>query len=322
MSFILGGNGTRRATLYAVAILLLAAVAGGCGKGNTVATVNGTGITATDLDKRVAFLEVAYQHPLRGGAYAEAKGQIIDMMIEEEMVVQEAKRRGLAPDAKQIAEEEKWLTGYLNDQVFGGSRQRFEDGLKKAGLTREYLRYFVERQLMGNMVFGQVTGEVAVTPQEVEDHFKSNRDLFRDPEQVKLLEITVETPADGEEALAELQAGIDFETVAGKYSLDPQVKEDGGDRGYVTREGLPEEVADAAFQLKPGETSGLVESQSPPSLIKSYHILRVEDTKPAKEYTFAEVKDDLQDRLLREKQRQTFADFLQELSNKARVSRK
>lgn len=321
MSFILGSNGTRRARWYAAAVLLLAVAAGGC-KGNTVATVNGKGITATDLDKRVAFLEVAYRHPLRGGAYDEAKGQVLDMLIEEEIVVQEAKRRRLAPDAKQIAEEEKWLTGYLNDQVFGGSRQQFEDGLKKAGLTREYLRYFVERQLMGNMVFGQVTGEVAVTPQEAEDYFNSNRDLFRDPEQVKLLEITVETPADGGKALAELQAGTDFKTVAGKYSLDPQVKEDGGDRGYVTREGLPKEVADAAFQLKPGETSGLVESQSPPSLIKSYHILRVEDKKPVKEYTFAEVKDDLQNRLLQEKQRQTFAKFLQELSSKARVSRK
>lgn len=304
----------RRSLVLCAATAVLAA-AGGCSRGDVVATVNRQAITARELDKRVSFFELAYGHRLKGSEYRTARGQVLDMMIDEEIIIQEARRRRLLPTSKQVDAELKRVEDYIRNRVFGGSQRRYEDGLKKAGLTRDDIRRYVERQLMGDMLYRQVTAKVTVTPQEVRAYYDKNRAQFREPEQVRLLEIRVNSREDGEKALQELKAGADFKAVAAKYSTDPLAKRNGGDHGYVTRDRLVQEVADVAFKMKPGETSGIFQSHY------ALHIVRVEDKKPGKEYTFDEVKDNLRQQMLQSRQRQVFEAFAEELNRKARVTR-
>lgn len=296
-------------------LVLLVVGAGGCARGDVVATVNRQAITAQEVDKRVSFFELAYGHRLNGSEYRTARGQVLDMMIDEEIIVQEARRRRLIPTAKQVEAEVKRVEDYIRNRVFGGSPRRYEEGLKKAGLTRDDIRRYVERQLMGDMLYRQVTAKVTVTPQEVRSYYDNNRAQFREPERVHLLEIRVNSAEDGQKALQELKNGADFKAVAAKYSTDPLAKRNGGDHGYVTRDRLVQEVADVAFKMKPGETSGIFPSHY------ALHIVRVEDKKPGKEYTFEEVKDNLRQQMLQSRQRQVFEAFAEELNRKARVTR-
>ena len=81
--------------------------------------------------------------------------------------------------------------------------------------------------------------------------------------------LNVEKRKRAEAALAELKAGKDFKEVALAYSEDPGAAASGGDRGMIGRGLLAPDVETAAFALKDGETSGIVESPF------GYHILRV-----------------------------------------------
>jgi foldase protein PrsA len=85
--------------------------------------------------------------------------------------------------------------------------------------------------------------------------------------------------------LAELKKGADFATLASQKSTDPGSKAKGGDLGYFGKGVMNPQFETAAFALKKGEMSGVVQSPN------GFHIILVTDIKPAVVPTFDSVKD-------------------------------
>jgi len=81
------------------------------------------------------------------------------------------------------------------------------------------------------------------------------------------------TPArqKAEDLLKRVRAGEDFATLAKEFSEDPGSRAQGGDLGWFSRGEMVKEFEDAAFALKEGEVSGVVESPF------GYHIIKVEE---------------------------------------------
>ena len=77
-----------------------------------------------------------------------------------------------------------------------------------------------------------------------------------------------------ESILARVRKGEDFAKLAGEFSDDGS-KETGGDLDYFSRGRMVPEFEQAAFALKPGDVSDLVETQY------GFHIIKVEDRRPA-----------------------------------------
>lgn len=125
--------------------------------------------------------------------------------------------------------------------------------------------------------------------------YKVNPKSFEAPEEVEASHILIRFGDDKEAAkakaeaiLADLKNGADFATVAKEKSEDPGSGAKGGDLGRFGRGRMVKPFEDAAFALKkPGELSGLVESQF------GYHILKLKKHDMVRVRAFADIKDEL-----------------------------
>ena len=147
-----------------------------------------------------------------------------------------------------------------------------------------------------------------VTPsdKEIEEYYKKNaKTLFSHQEQVHARHILIgvaetandkdkaEAKARAETILAQLKKGADFTKMAAEYSADPGNKDTSGDLGFFSRGQMVKPFEDAAFKLKPGNISDVVQTQF------GYHIIKVDERKPAGSDTLEQVRPKIIDALKR-----------------------
>ncbi|HEX5735211.1 MAG TPA: peptidylprolyl isomerase [Blastocatellia bacterium] len=114
---------------------------------------------------------------------------------------------------------------------------------------------------------------ISTTPQEQAPPHGDEHDKEAADKQPKALS-KEEARKKAESILARVRKGEDFAKLAGEFNPDA-TKETGGDLDYFSRGRMLPEFEQAAFALKPGEVSDLVETQY------GYHIIKVEDRRTA-----------------------------------------
>ena len=172
-------------------------------------------------------------------------------------------------DVKQYVEE------YLqNDLQQYGSKEALREA---TGFSYDELKEQYERMIRNYMVAGRVqyrlTGDIKITPHEVTEFFNSLPvdSLPTIPERYELSEIVLQptiSEAERERVrtqLAELREriikGEKFSMLATLYSEDPGSAKKGGELGFFPRGRMVSEFESAAFALKPGEVSPIIETQ-------------------------------------------------------------
>jgi peptidyl-prolyl cis-trans isomerase C len=110
------------------------------------------------------------------------------------------------------------------------------------------------------------------------------------------------------------KAGEDFAKLAESNSDCPSAKQ-GGDLDYFGKGQMVKPFEDAAFALKPGEMSGVVETQF------GYHIIKVTDRKDAAKTPFEEVKGRITDFLKNNKVKEALEAKVAELKKVAKVDK-
>ncbi len=157
--------------------------------------------------------------------------------------------------------------------------------------------------------YEQYTGEVKLAPEAVKTYYDGHLAEFQLPEQVRaeyvalsadaLAALETVSEADlrawydsnmrgkfeeraaakkkAEDLLAQLRAEPDkFAALAKQYSQDPGSKDNGGDLGFFARGAMIKPFEETAFKLKPGQMSGIVETDF------GFHIIKLTAIKPAK----------------------------------------
>jgi peptidyl-prolyl cis-trans isomerase D len=142
-------------------------------------------------------------------------------------------------------------------------------------------------------------GKPQVTDAELQAYYNQHLAQFQVKEQVKVRHILIAVPpgadakadaaakAKAEDLLKQIKSGGDFADLASKNSDDPGSKVQGGELGWLDRGKTVPEFDKAAFSLAPGQTSDLIKTQF------GYHILQVEEKKPAHTRSLAEVKPEI-----------------------------
>ena len=105
------------------------------------------------------------------------------------------------------------------------------------------------------------------------------------------------------------QSPAKFADLAKQHSQDPGSAKNGGDLGMFERGTMVKPFEEAAFQLKPGEISGLVQSDF------GFHIIKLTAVKPAKILPFEEAKGNIVQRLKLQKASDKFAELAEKFSN-------
>jgi peptidyl-prolyl cis-trans isomerase D len=137
-----------------------------------------------------------------------------------------------------------------------------------------------------------------VSDQQLRQQYQDNIDSYRTPDRVRVRHILIKTQgkskeeaaklkAKAEDVLKQLQHGGDFADLAKKYSDDTGTAVKGGELGWITKGQTVPNFEKTAFSQKPGETSGLVETEY------GFHIIQTEEKQAAHTQTFDEVKPQL-----------------------------
>lgn len=196
--------------------------------------------------------------------------QILMGMIEEKLLYAEAELDSITvPETEVDRQLDNQINFFINQY---GSRERLEQvyGMTIEKIKRE-LRDDVRKNLMAQMVQQKKFGELDVSRREVEEFYNSYQDsLGLIPEKFEIAHIFINPKASGkvkdearqfaESLIDSIKNGADFAELAKKYSADPGSASSGGDLGYVKRGVFYPEFEAAAFALKVGEVSDVIES--------------------------------------------------------------
>ena len=138
--------------------------------------------------------------------------------------------------------------------------------------------------------------QVNIQPEDVEFYYTENEKEFMKPEEIKAKHIVFNIPAGADEnkkkeikakaadVLAKIKAGEALEALATQYSEDRASSVIGGDLGWLARGKMSKEFEKAAFKLKDGGLSEIVESPT------AYEIIRVDEYKEATAKPLDEVR--------------------------------
>jgi peptidyl-prolyl cis-trans isomerase C len=151
---------------------------------------------------------------------------------------------------------------------------------------------------MEDRVLQQVLVNRAVTAEVTDAKVRARYDQVSKEtpahDEVRARHILVETQDQAKSVMGELAKGADFAEVARKRSKGPNAAS-GGDLGYFTREDMPKEFADAAFALKPGETT-----KEPIKSPIGWHVIKVEDKRKAGPPSYDDTKEEISQQLAQE----------------------
>jgi foldase protein PrsA len=279
---------------------------------DAVATVNGEVIYTSDLDREVAALARQYNIDLNSEDGKKQRAEIdkivLDQVIEQRLILQEARRLGAEASAQQLDQ------AIADIRANFPSPAEFEMALTQRGLSEAALRARLRTNLTVQNLAAKVS-TATVSEAEITKQFQAKRAQYDRPEQVHVAHILVESEAEARFALARLNRGEKFEDLARQLSKDPGSKEQGGDLGFVGKGQLVAEFERAAFALqRPGQISAVVKTQY------GHHIIRLIERRAAQPATLDQVRGEIRRELLSGKQEAEFQTWVKQLKAKAKIT--
>lgn len=279
------------AVLAVLLVVVLIKPPFGSGGGGAVATVNGQDIPQSRL----------YD------ALVEAGGpNTLNNLITEELIQQEADAAGVKVTDDEIAAEIDKIKAQF------ATPEEFESALSQYGMTEDSLRRDTRFQLMISKILEPKTD---VTDEEISEYYEANKDTLTDnPTTVRASHILVATQEEADAILAELKGGADFATIAKEKSTDTASAANGGDLDFFKKGDMDPAFGEAAFALKVGELSTVVQSGY------GFHIIKKTDEKVGTYPTLEEKKEEIRKTLVSQEANGLSQDWLTEIREKAKIT--
>lgn len=314
----------------------------------TLAVVNGEVILLSDFEKNAnpvieQFKKLSPQAEQTEAKLKDLKKEILEQMIDEKLILQEARKRKIKATKREIDDGKEEIRRRFQTE------SEFKEELAKQGLSEESFNKRIEEQLMMMKLIDEGVKSKTARPQEQEvkelfakldkklagkkvdiasdeeKDFNDLADFFKrrisTQARVRHILVRVEKEAtlkERSEALTKIKDvqqkiknGEDFSELAKKYSEDPGSKERGGDLGFFAKGEMVPEFEKAAFALKEGGVSDIVQTDF------GYHLIKCIEKKPATKFEYDDAKDTLEEYIFRKKMEVKYKDWIKELRSKS-----
>jgi peptidyl-prolyl cis-trans isomerase SurA len=256
-----------------------------------VAVVGDTVLLYSDVQAELEQLQAQGRLPQVPLQQEEVARQVMEEQISQLVLLSAAREAGITVSEEQVGEQVEQQIRMVQQRF--GSEAAFTAALAGSGLTREQYRQTLASQTRDEQTVQQFLAmrlrnraRPVIDERDIREFFDTQRaTLPPRPTTVSFRQVVVaprpseaarqEAIARAEEVLEELRTGADFQVLARRFSDDVGSREHGGDLGWFRAGRMVPEFERAAFALRPGQTSGLVETEF------GFHIIRVERARGA-----------------------------------------
>lgn len=249
----------------------------------------------------------------------EVKKELLDSLINQELLFQMCQKSDISVDEQNVN------TSLSKVRENFESEEAFQSALKDANMKESDLSARIRKTLAINqLVDEKISRNVVVTDEESREYYDTHPETFMKTEEVRASHILVKVDRDAGEAekvaalekieniQRRIQAGEDFAQLA-KENSDCPSSANGGDLGYFERGKMVQEFEDAAFSLKTGSVSDVVQTDY------GFHLIKVTDRSEPEAIAYETVKSELEDYLKQKKIQTEVSSFIETLRNDATI---
>ncbi|MFA6568381.1 MAG: peptidyl-prolyl cis-trans isomerase [Victivallales bacterium] len=295
--------------------------------GNTVflssvlATVNGIPITLYDVVLESANdeqkLAIVYKGKELAREVEKLRGKKAKELVERKLFFQEFKEKEYKIPEQYI---EDMLDG-LASNMTGGDRKKLEKKALSEGITVKDLRAKAHEKIAVDILVQEFCYRtVNVTPKEVNDYYRNNIAEFSKAPQIELQVLLLKKDGrfkdEFDDTLAKIKNDVEkadktiFTTLVKLYSEGPDVVK-GGSIGWLEESKLRPEFAEALGNLETGGIASSVQTA------EGVYFIRIADRMPAKALQFEAVKDEINDKLAKQRRNENYAEYSNKLKDRA-----
>ncbi|HZY63388.1 MAG TPA: peptidylprolyl isomerase [Edaphobacter sp.] len=236
---------------------------------DVVVRVNDQIISRSDVER--AEQELARELQQTNATPAEAEQRQKDLlrdMIDQQLLLSKGKELGLNADAEVIRRLDM-----IRKQNHLDSMEALEKAVAQQGLSFADFKASIRNNIITQQVVRDEVGRrIQMTDAQEQAYYNAHKQDFAQPEQVRLSEILIPTPADASDAIvaqakakaddieAKIKAGDKFENLAKQYSGGSTASQ-GGDLGTYKRGALAKVLEDQTFDLKPGQSTAPIRTR-------------------------------------------------------------
>ncbi|MBI2372175.1 MAG: SurA N-terminal domain-containing protein [Deltaproteobacteria bacterium] len=284
-----------------------------------VAVVNHEVITLSELEEALRSQRLALATPQTTPGQVETRRLVLDRLIEERLIAQEAERRGFRATERDV--------DLAIEEVKRQNRLTQEDllaALQNEGITMEAYRKSLHGQILRNRVLVREMGSPKIDERQITTYYEEHKSQFAEVDEARVAMIFLPLPEDGgvEAARAMRERarqiygravqGENFHALARQHSRGPAA-EDGGDVGFVRIQDLDPLIARVTVTLRDGQVSEPLEGPG------GITILKLIEKRGLRARPLAEVRERVRQLLIQEDQARQYREFMRRLRETAAI---
>lgn len=291
---------------------------------DAAAMVNGAIIPLKTFDGQVQ--AIIQQYAGQGIDFQEAqladlKIKILENLIDQEILYQDAKSQGLSIDDAVIDVQMDAVKSQFPDEA------TFKSELAKQGMTEADIRVDIGKTLLVEDYITSKYGPlIKIDDSDILDFYNGNSQYFSKPEQVRASHILIKVEPDASDSVKKdamdrinaikvrLTDGEEFSDLARSLSEGPS-NTNGGDLGAFGRGQMVKSFEDAVFSMNVGNVSDVVETQF------GYHLIKLTAKESESTDPLAEVKVRIVDHLTQVKMAELINSYIATIKPDAVIER-